>query len=295
MVVSDGAMATELEKMGVQTDNELWSAMALITNPDAIRAVHEGYFMAGATIATTNTYQANLPALADFDVDQEAGLQLIHDAVKLADQARAGDDRLLIAGSVGPYGAYLADGSEYTGDYHLSKADYQAFHLPRIQALVAAGVDCLALETMPNFAEVQALLALLQRDFPTVRVWVSFSVGDTPANLCDGTPLREAAQYCDAQENVLAVGVNCTKMENILPAINEIHGVTDKAIIVYPNNGDRYDPTTKTWEKVTDAPQFSELVPQWLAAGARIIGGCCRTTPDDIATIKASVDQYLAG
>ena len=108
-------------------------------------------------------------------------------------------------------------------------------------------------------------------------------------------PLREAAQYCDAQENVLTVGVNCTKMENVLPAINEIHGVTDKAIIVYPNNGDRYDPTPKTWEKVTDAPQFSELVPQWLAAGARIIGGCCRTTPDDIATIKASVDQYLAG
>lgn len=294
VLVSDGAMATELEKMGVQTDNALWSAMALITDPDAIRSVHESYFWAGAQIATTNTYQANLPALADFDVDAPQGVKLIHNAVRLADQARAGDDNLLIAGSVGPYGAYLADGSEYTGAYQLSPAEYQDFHRPRIQALVDAGVDFLALETMPNFIEVQALVALLHDEFPTVTAWVSLSVADTPTTLCDGTPLAEAAQYCDTQANVVAVGVNCTRMENVFPAVQAIHAVTAKPIVVYPNNGDQYDPTTKTWQPVGDAPQFADLVPTWLDAGARIIGGCCRTTPADIQTIKTCVDQYLA-
>lgn len=293
IVVSDGAMATELEKMGVQTDNELWSAMALIKDPDAIQAVHESYLMAGAAIATTNTYQANLPALVDFGVNHDQGIALIKQAVAVAKQACAGDPAKLIAGSVGPYGAYLADGSEYTGNYALTSDEYQQFHLPRIQALVDAGVDFLALETMPNFAEVKAIVDLLTDQFPTVPVWVSFSVGNQPDRLCDGTPLNQATGYFNRYENVVAIGVNCTTMTNITPALDHIAPATTKPIVVYPNNGDIYDPVTKTWQAVVGVPQFKDLVPEWIERGAQIIGGCCRTTPADIASIKQTVEQVL--
>lgn len=293
IVVSDGAMATELEKRGVQIDNELWSATALLKDPGAVQAVHESYFFAGASIATTNTYQANLPSFADFGINHDDGVALIEQAVILAQHAVAGDDSKLIAGSVGPYGAYLADGSEYTGDYSLSKQEYQDFHRLRMQALYDAGVDFFAFETMPNFEETKALVDLLTNEFPTMTAWLSFSIGDRNDKLCDGTELTTATEYFNDNDNVIAVGVNCTNLTNITAAINRIDDVTDKAIVVYPNNGDIYDPDTKTWKTGVDAPIFTDLVPEWINAGAQIIGGCCRTTPDDIAEIQRSVNEFL--
>lgn len=293
-VVSDGAMATELEKRGVDTDSALWSATAMIDHLDAIAAVHHSYFAAGAQIATTNTYQANVPAFVAAGIPAESARKLTQQAVRVAIKAR--DDYSsqhagfsgLIAGSIGPYGAYLADGSEYTGAYQQSVAECQAFHRERLQLVTGVGVDVLALETMPNFAEVQALVQLVTTEFPEQAYWVSFSLKD-PATLCDGTSLAVAAKWVAQQPNVVAVGVNCTTLETIEPALKVLASAVTLPLIVYPNSGDKYDPQTKTWQATNLSHTFESFVPAWLAAGAKIIGGCCRTTPADIATVSQLV------
>jgi len=297
-IVVDGAMATELEKLGVKTDSDLWSARALVENPEAITAVHKSYFQNGADIAITNTYQANVAKFMELGFSEKESENLIIQAVELAKKAR--DDYYgslseterksraphpLIAGSVGPYGAYLADGSEYRGDYYLTKAEYQEFHFPRMQLLDQAGVDLFAFETQPNFDEANALVDLLIDKFPEQHAWLTFSVKDDDT-LCDGTSLPEAVKYFNGADQISAIGVNCTTLENIHEIIRNVHQVTDKPIIVYPNNGDIYNPTTKTWQTNPQADTFTDLVPSWLEAGASLIGGCCRTTPADIKEIS---------
>lgn len=301
-LVVDGAMATELEKHGVKTDNDLWSATALIENPEAITAVHKSYFQNGADIAITNTYQANVKKFMELGLSEEESKNLIVKAVELAKKARSEYFATLskteqskrpyplVAGSVGPYGAFLADGSEYRGDYDLTEAQYQAFHRQRMELLDYAGVDLFAFETQPNFNEAKALVDLLTVEFPEQHAWLTFSVKDSET-LCDGTSLYEAIHYFDNIEQISAIGVNCTTLENIGDIVKNIRSVTDKKIIVYSNNGDIYDPVTKTWQKNPQADTFSDLVPTWLSAGADLIGGCCRTTPDDIKQISRIVNQ----
>lgn len=298
-LVLDGAMATELEKRGVDTDNELWSAMALVHDPQAITDVHRSYFDAGANIAITDSYQANVPAFLKAGLTAEQSGKMIFDSVKLAQKARNDyaetlEDSvrqatpLLIAGSIGPYGAYLADGSEYTGDYALSADEYKAFHRAWMQLLEEAGIDLFAFETQPNFEETKALADLLTTEFTGIPAWLSFSVTNK-AELCDGTPLKDAVDFFNQYPNIVAIGVNCTAMDNIEGLVKVIHEATDKPIVVYPNNGDTYDPKTKTWQTNPHAVPFSELVPKWQAAGASLIGGCCRTTPDDIREVAETV------
>lgn len=289
-VVSDGAMATELEKRGVATNSALWSATAMLDHPDAIQAVHQSYLDAGAKIMTTNTYQANVPAFEQAGIAAAQARQLIQQAVTIAHTARDASHvtDAVIAGSIGPYGAYLADGSEYTGAYQLTPSAYQDFHRERLALIMAAGVDVLALETMPRLDEVQALVQLITTTWPQQPYWVSFSIKD-PQTLCDGTSLAATAKWVAAQPNVVAVGVNCTTLENIAPALATLKAAVAVPLIVYPNSGDQYDPVTKTWQATHLSHQFASFVPQWLAAGARIIGGCCRTTPKDIATVARAL------
>lgn len=289
-VVSDGAMATELEKRGVATNSALWSATAMLDHPDAIQAVHQSYLDAGAKIMTTNTYQANVPAFEQAGIAAAQARQLIQQAVTIAHTARDASHvtDAVIAGSIGPYGAYLADGSEYTGAYQLTPSAYQDFHRERLALIMAAGVDVLALETMPRLDEVQALVQLITTTWQQQPYWVSFSIKD-PQTLCDGTSLAVAAKWVAAQPNVVAVGVNCTTLENIAPALATLKAAVAVPLIVYPNSGDQYDPVTKTWQETHLSHQFASFVPQWLAAGARIIGGCCRTTPKDIATVARAL------
>lgn len=300
-LVLDGAMATELEKRGVDTSSSLWSATALINNPAAVKDVHTSYFKAGADIAITDTYQANVDAFKKIGFNEAQSENLITEAVRLAIEARdhfyatlSVSERAkralypLVAGSVGPYGAYLADGSEYTGDYHLSEDAYKEFHQRRMRLMAEAGVDVFAFETQPNFAETKALANLLKAKFPDHFAWLTFSIKDA-THLCDGTSLAEAAAYFENDPQISAIGVNCTSMNLIEASIKTIAPNTSKPIIVYPNNGDLYDPKTKTWTPNPNATTFAELTPKWLAAGAKIIGGCCRTTPDDIRQVSAVV------
>ncbi|WP_369933420.1 homocysteine S-methyltransferase [Xanthomonas tesorieronis] len=289
-IVLDGALATELEARGCDLGDALWSAKVLLEQPQLIRQVHLDYFDAGAQCAITASYQATPLGFAARGIDALQSQQLIARSAELALQARdaywaahpeAGP--LLVAGSVGPYGAYLADGSEYRGDYALPQAQMLDFHRPRIAALVAAGVDLLACETQPSAAEIAALLALLQ-EFPQSTAWFSFTLHDS-AHLSDGTPLREVVALLDGHPQVVALGVNCIAPALCTPALQHLATLTRLPLVAYPNSGERYDAADKRWDGGDDACGVASHADAWRAAGARLIGGCCRTTPRAIAQL----------
>lgn len=292
-VLLDGAMATELEARGCDLADSLWSAKVLMENPQLIYDVHLDYFRAGAQVAITASYQATPEGFAARGLDETQSRALIARSVELARQARdayraenPAAKGLLIAGSIGPYGAYLADGSEYRGDYQRSAQVFQDFHRPRIDALLESGADLLACETLPSFDEIRALAQLLV-EYPVAQAWFSFTLRDSQ-HLSDGTPLRDVLAFLADYPQILAVGINCIALENTVDALSYLHSQTPLPLVVYPNSGEHYDAVTKTWHHHGEACATLEgYLPQWLAAGAKLIGGCCRTTPKDIAALKA--------
>lgn len=292
-VVLDGAMATELEARGCNLADSLWSAKVLMENPELIREVHLDYYRAGAQVAITASYQATPAGFAARGLDEAQSRALIGKSVELARKAReaylaenAHAGTLLVAGSVGPYGAYLADGSEYRGDYARSAEEFSAFHRPRVEALLDAGADLLACETLPSFAEIEALVSLLA-EYPRARAWFSLTLRDSE-HLSDGTPLRDVVAALADNPQVVALGINCIALENTTAALKHLQGLTALPLVVYPNSGEHYDAVTKTWHHHGEACEtLAGYLPQWLAAGAKLIGGCCRTTPKDIAELSA--------
>ena len=289
-LILDGALATELEARGCNLADALWSAKVLMENPELIYQVHYDYFAAGARCAITASYQATPQGFAARGLDETQSLALITQSVELAKRARqdflaqqGAHQTLLVAGSVGPYGAYLADGSEYRGDYALPEAEMLAFHRPRVKALLEAGADLLACETLPSFAEAQALVKLLT-EFPDSAAWFSFTLRDAE-HISDGTPLSEVVAYLDAQPQVVALGINCVALESVTPALKQLQALTDKPLVVYPNSGEQYDASSKTWHSAPSGCTLHDKLPEWQHAGARLIGGCCRTSPKDIAAI----------
>ena len=292
-VLLDGAMATELEARGCDLADSLWSAKVLMENPQLIYDVHLDYFRAGALVAITASYQATPEGFAARGLDEAQSRALIARSVELARQARdayraenPAAKGLLIAGSVGPYGAYLADGSEYRGDYQRSAQVFQDFHRPRIEALLEAGADLLACETLPSFDEIRALAQLLV-EYPVAQAWFSFTLRDSQ-HLSDGTPLRDVLAFLADYPQILAVGINCIALENTVDALSYLHSQTSLPLVVYPNSGEHYDAVTKTWHHHGEACATLEgYLPQWLAAGAKLIGGYCRTSPKDIAALNA--------
>ncbi|MBE7388273.1 homocysteine S-methyltransferase [Ligilactobacillus salivarius] len=288
-VVLDGAMSTPLERLGADTNNDLWTAKALIDNEELVYEVHKMYFEAGADLIITDTYQANVQAFEKVGYSEKEARNLIKKAVKIAQKAR--DDyenktgkHNYIAGTIGPYGAYLANGSEYRGDYELSTKEYQQFHLPRIEELATTGVDILAIETQPKLDEVLAIIELLKEKYPQQKVYVSYTLSDDDT-ISDGTPLPRAIHALEDYLQVIAVGINCVKLELVEPALKNMKEITDKHLIVYPNSSAVYDPKSKTWSQPKTSATFEELIPNWYDAGARIIGGCCTTGPKEIKTV----------
>lgn len=295
VLVLDGAMATELERHGCDLNDPLWSARLLIEQPDLIRQVHADYFAAGADCAISASYQATFEGFARRGLDSEAAAVLLRLAVRLAAEARdafwadparrVGRPRPLVAASVGPYGAMLHDGSEYRGNYGLSVEQLVAFHRPRLRVLADAGADLLACETIPCLAEAVALARLLD-ELPDTYAWVSFSARDS-AHTAHGEPLAECAALLDAHPRIVAIGVNCTPPQHIAALTKTIAASTTKPVVVYPNSGELYDAATGGWRGTTEPDVFGEQARAWGAAGARLIGGCCRTGPTQIAEVAA--------
>lgn len=300
LVVLDGALATELEARGLDLSSALWSAKVLQETPDVIYQVHLDYYRSGADVAITSSYQATPLGLEKhLGMALEESQQLIRKSVKLAQQARdtaLREERkknrgetsriLLVAGSVGPYGAYLADGSEYRGDYTIPDEDMKSFHRPRIQALIDAGVDLLACETIPSFAEVKALVHLLQSEFPATSAWLSYTVRDS-SHLSDGTPLADVTALTDSCDQVVAVGINCVPEQDVSSILDHMSSLTDKPLVAYPNSGEQWNAETRSWSgQRAEGQEHMRLVEEWRTKGALLIGGCCRTGPKDIEVIR---------
>ena len=281
-VVLDGGLATQLESQGHNLDSALWSARLLRDDPDAIMQAHLAYFTAGAQVATTASYQASLGGFARAGISRAEAEQLIRRSVRLAEQARTcqedGKDRW-IAGSVGPYGAALADGSEYRGDYNRSVDELRAWHRPRIALLAEAGVDILALETIPCLAEVEALLA--EVDGSRQPCWLSITC--TRDRTRAGEPAAAAFSLARDVEEIVAVGVNCIDPADAYPLVRSASEASGKPAVIYPNSGERWDSTARTW---TGPKRWQPKdVTDWISGGARLVGGCCRVGPAEIQAI----------
>lgn len=293
VIVLDGALATELERYGCDLNDRLWSAKVLLDRPELIQQVHLDYLAAGADCVTTASYQATVEGFMSTGLSEAEALQAIQQSVRIAVQARdefwgqvenrSRRPKPLVAASVGPYGAFLADGSEYRGDYRLTEAELAEFHRPRMEALVAAGADLLACETIPSLAEAKAIVQLLE-SFPHMCAWISFSARDG-LHISDGHAVAECAAWLDTQPQVVATGINCTPPQHIPSLIREICTWTKKPVIVYPNSGESYDAISKKWGGGSDKEAYGVEARGWYECGARLIGGCCRTTPADIRAI----------
>lgn len=296
-VVLDGGLATELEARGHDLSDRLWSARLLLTEPEAIEEVHLAYFRAGARVATTASYQASIEGFAAAGIDRATALLAIRRSVELAahardrfraEQAAAGREtgELLIAGSVGPYGAMLADGSEYRGDYDPGDAALETFHRPRIETLVAAGVDVLAIETIPTVREARVLVRLL--DEVGVAAWISYACRDGKTTSA-GEPFREAVAVASSARNVVAVGVNCTSPHHVRSLLKIARASTDLRLVAYPNRGDTWNPESRAWRGDRAGSWNAAVVASWKVLGAEWLGGCCGTGPADIRRLAAAL------
>ncbi|CAM3912938.1 homocysteine S-methyltransferase [Nocardiopsis rhodophaea] len=283
-LVLDGGLATRLEELGCDLSDELWSARLLMDDPDLIRRAHRDFFAAGADVATTASYQASVPALIRRGMSVREAADLIRRSVTLAAEARDERGAGLVAASVGPYGAYLANGAEYTGAYDLDEEGLAAWHRDRWHILADSGADLLACETIPSYPEARALARLLA-ETPGVRAWMSFSCRDGE-HINDGARLSDCAALFSGLDAVVAVGANCTAPRYIPSLIREA-ATSGAAVVVYPNSGETWDAERRGWTGSSDPVRFGAEARGWRAAGARLIGGCCRTTPEHIRQIRA--------
>jgi len=301
-LVIDGALATELERRGCDLKDELWSAKILLEQPEIIRQVHLDYFKAGADCAITASYQATIEGFAKRGLNEDEAIALIQKSVRLAMEARdefwsdapnrAGRPKPFVAASVGPYGAFLANGSEYRGNYGLSEKELMEFHRPRMQALIEAGAEILACETIPCLMEALAIAKLL-KEFPEVSAWISFT-GRDEKHISEGQVFADCIKQLEDNPQIAAIGINCTSPKYALPLIREAKMTTNKPILVYPNSGETYDATKNDWNGHPVLDSFGEQAREWYDAGARIIGGCCRTTPEDIRVIAGWARNSLS-
>ncbi|MDP2435151.1 MAG: homocysteine S-methyltransferase [archaeon] len=300
VLVLDGGLATELERRGFDLNDRLWSARLLLEDSgrEAIVAVHKTFLEAGARVVTTASYQASVEGYGQRGLSEEEAVELVRESVRLARRAASGfEGRRFVAGSVGPYGACLANGAEYRGDYGLSREEYRRFHEPRLRALLEAGCDVVTFETIPKLCEALALLELLSELSDRHFCWLSFSCrGDGALSIADGTPLAVCLPAVSDHPRVLAVGFNCLPPSLIPPLLTAARPLADKPFVVYPNSGETFDPSTKQWSSASSSAEsklfsFSEQAHAWHLLGAHIIGGCCRTTPAVIAALSASFSQ----
>ncbi|MGH3677321.1 MAG: homocysteine S-methyltransferase [Mycobacterium sp.] len=284
VLISDGGLATELQSRGHDLSDALWSARLLVDEPEEILAVHTAFFRAGAKIATTASYQASFDGFAARGIQRDEAERLLLRSVELAKAARdeVGGNRW-VAASIGPYGAALADGSEYTGRYGLSSRQLADWHRPRLEVLADAGADVLALETVPDVDEAAALVGLVHQ--LGVPAWLSYTIDGTTTRA--GQPLTDAFAVAAGMPEIVAVGVNCCAPADVLPAIGIARDIAGKPVIVYPNSGERWDAKRRAW--VGPSQFAAELATQWVAAGAHIVGGCCRVRPAEIAQLVAAI------
>ncbi|MFI2371832.1 homocysteine S-methyltransferase [Streptomyces sp. NPDC018833] len=280
VLVLDGGLSNQLEAQGCDLSDDLWSARLLADDPRQIEAAHAAYLRAGAQVLITASYQATFEGFARRGVRHDEAARLLGRSVALArSAAEAAPREVWVAASVGPYGAMLADGSEYRGRYGLTTAELERFHRPRIEALVAAGPDVLALETVPDADEARALLRATEGC--GVPVWLSYTV--TGGRTRAGQDLAEAFALTAGRDGVLAVGVNCCDPDEVAAAVRTAAEVTGKPVVAYPNSGEGWDAVERRWQGASAYDPAAARA--WCAGGARLVGGCCRVGPAQIGAL----------
>jgi len=291
-IILDSGLASELEKGGYDIDNPLWSASVLVEAPEAISAVHMDYLKAGADIITTASYQATIPGLVKSGYSLNEARDIIARSVRIAREAVSifmdSEDYdvsmpvPLVAGSAGSYGAYLADGSEYRGDFSLTGGEFQDFHRGRLEVLAESGADIIAFETIPSYEEAAAIAALMD-GYPHIEYWISFTAKDA-VNISCGRTFSDCMEMLRGRKNLAAAGINCSDPSLLSPLLESAAGVADIPFIVYPNSGEMYCTEDHMWHGASRAGRIASHARDWLRLGARIIGGCCRTGPADTRT-----------
>lgn len=284
-LVLDGGLSNALEARGHDLSSALWTARLLLDDPAEIAAVHRAYYEAGADVATTASYQASVPGLVAAGLSPARAAEVLAAAVRIATEVRdevaqGTGRRLLVAASVGPYGAHLADGSEYRGRYGVPASTLRDFHGPRLELLAAAGPDLLAVETVPDADEAEVLVGLL--DELGLPAWFSYTVasGRTRA----GQPLADAYAVLAGSPLLLAAGVNCSAPREVGEALRVAGATTGLPGVAYPNLGERWDPTTNLWSG--EGHFDPELATGWVQDGARLVGGCCQVGPAQIRALQ---------
>ncbi|MEX0754748.1 MAG: homocysteine S-methyltransferase [Actinomycetota bacterium] len=294
-VILDGGMSTALRDHGADLSGPLWTARALTDDPDSVVAAHLDFLRAGARVVITASYQASIEGLGRAGIDADRAELLLRRSVELAAQARARflDERpaagtILVAGSIGPYGAMLAGGQEFTGDYGdgIGRAELAAFHEPQIDVLLDAGADLLAAETLPRVDEAGAIVDAL-RTRPEGRAWLSFTCRD--GRTAGGDPIEDAARLADRADQIVAVGVNCTPPDQVAGLLRTIRRATGKPLIAYPNAGGVWDASTRSWAAATRDRFDRDEIRSWVDAGADVVGGCCGIGAAGINAVATSV------
>ncbi|HEV2487555.1 MAG TPA: homocysteine S-methyltransferase [Terracidiphilus sp.] len=287
--VIDGGLASELEYLGARIDGPLWSAHVLEDEPEKVAAVHRAYIAAGSKCIATCSYQVSRLGYAEIGLPPERADAALLRSVALARSVVAEflGRRVLVAASLGPYGAALHNGAEYHGNYDCSFAELARFHRERIEVLARAtgphALDLLAFETFPSLEEVRAVGEALA-PWPALSAWFSFSCRDSK-HVSHGEPLAECASLVAALPQTVAIGVNCVPPHWIPALITELRSASEKPVIVYPNSGEGWDATARCWTGTSDPADFGAMATEWFAAGAQLVGGCCRTRPAHIREV----------
>ncbi|MDH6423106.1 homocysteine S-methyltransferase [Aurantimicrobium minutum] len=281
----DGGMSTELEQQGCRLEGSLWTAQALLDDPALIQAAHKAYVDAGAGVVITASYQISRTGFVEVGLTAEDADRALRASIEVARKAVAGTGTL-VAASVGPYGAILHDGSEYKGNYGKTVKELRAFHAERLSVILSANPDLLAIETIPDALEAEALVAALA-EFPGAIAWMSFSLGPD-GKLWAGQSLAEAAQIAASSPAIAAIGVNCVDPVLVSAAIAEIRSVSDLPIVIYANGGGTWNSETGLWENA-DADALVSYAQTWAREGASLIGGCCGTHAGDIRQLAAAL------
>ncbi|WP_108250848.1 homocysteine S-methyltransferase [Planctomonas deserti] len=303
-IVLDGGLGTLLEQRGNDLRSDLWSARLLAERPEEVVAAHAEFFAAGAQVAISCSYQASFEGFEREGIDARETERLLRRSVELAREAADAADaadasgpsgaarvpnptgRRLVAASVGPYGAMLADGSEYRGDYGLSVRELRMWHRRRMQVLADSGADLLAIETIPSVAETEAVVA--EADRLGVPAWVAVTAAS--GRLRSGEPLEEAFAIAASAPTIVAAGINCSAPAEVIPALEAAERAGVSRRIAYPNSGETWDAGARRW---SGEPRYGDaLLDAWLAAGVGAVGGCCRVMPAHIAHIAEGIAQH---
>lgn len=275
----DGGLSTALENNGNKLTTSLWTGELILVNPSEITKAHLDFINAGADIIITSSYQISYLGCSKRGWSESKTDQALRGSTQLAkDAVLKSGKSVKVASSIGPYGAALADGSEYKGNYGVTKSALKDFHARRLEVLISTSPDLLALETMPDTFEVELLLELLS-DCP-IPYWVSYSCkAGNQTNA--GQSFTEAVSLA---KDAMAVGINCTAPELITDLLLSAEGI--KPFVVYPNSGRSWNAKTKEWEGSSETGFDELLIKSWISAGAQIIGGCCGIGADEILNLK---------